>query len=333
MPDFSLHSTSFQMNGPGVLVHGGAWAIPDDALDDHRDGLRASLFLGRRMIQSGAPAVEVVTATVAALESHGAFDAGRGAMLNQDGEVELDAGVMDGSTLSYGSVIAIQNIEHPVRVARRLMDVGEGKVRILSGTGAKRFAEGEGFPTVGPETLISEREQARFERLKAHAERFHPSETFLPGAVSSDEEAPSTGHDTVGCVARDADGNLAVATSTGGTPFKPPGRVGDSPLPGAGFYANAHAAACATGWGEAIAAVVLSSRTVDAVARGEDPETVVRERLTDMHACIQNPDGEGATGGLLLLTADGHGIVGFTTPRMARAAWYDGTAVEPKVRP
>ena len=312
-----LHSAAFHVQGPGLLLHGGAWDIPDEACAAHRDGLRTALDVGRRMLCDDAAAVDVVTETVAALEAHGAFDAGRGAMLNQDGCVELDAGVMNGQTLSYGSVIATKKLQHPVRVARRLMEAGQGKVRMLAGRGAERFAAAEGIEQVANDALICKRERQRFEHLQTEAERFHPSTSFLPGAVSTNEV--SSGHDTVGCVARDADEHLAAATSTGGTPFKPPGRVGDSPLPGAGFYANEHAAASATGWGEAIAAVVLCSRAVDAVTRGGPPETVARERLREMHERIRNPGGHGATGGLLLLASDGRGAYAFTTPRMARA--------------
>jgi beta-aspartyl-peptidase (threonine type) len=268
--------------------------------------------------------VDVATAVVACLEEHGAFDAGRGAMLNQDGVAELDAGIMDGATLAYGSVIAIQNVPTPVRVARRLMSVGEGRVRILAGHGAERFAAAEGFALVDPDALICERERARYQRLHAQAGRFHPSTSFVPGAVGGSTPGQAGGHDTVGCVVRDAEGHLAAATSTGGTPFKPPGRVGDSPLPGSGFYATEHAAASATGWGEAIAAVVLASRATGDVARGQRPEAVARERLAEMHARILNPDGHGAAGGLLLLDTAGRGAYAFSTPRMARAGWHQG---------
>lgn len=318
-------SASFQMKGPGLLVHGGAWDIPDAACAAHREGLRGALARGRSVLTSGACALDVVTEVVAHLEAHGAFDAGCGAMLNQDGRAELDAGVMDGATYNYGSVIATQKIRHPVRVARRLLDAGRGRVRMLSGAGAERFAEAEGFPLIENSALVCERERARYRRLRAAADSFHPSASFLPGATGEAPEASAGGHDTVGCVARDHHGNLAAATSTGGTPFKPPGRVGDSPLPGAGFYATEHAAASATGWGEAIAAVVLSSRAVDAVERGEAPEAAAHDGLLTMHRRIRNPDGEGATGGLLVLDATGHGAYAFTTPRMARAGWHAGS--------
>jgi beta-aspartyl-peptidase (threonine type) len=271
---------------------------------------------GREGLLDGAAALDVVTAVVATLEGHGAFDAGRGAMLNQDGVAELDAGVMDGRSLAYGAVMATKRLPRPVRVARRLLDAGEGRVRMLAGEGAERFAEAEGMDLVDNSHLVCDRERERYEKLRTQAEAKHPSTSFLPGAPNSD-----AGADTVGCVARDREGQLAAATSTGGTPFKPPGRVGDSPLPGAGFYATTGGAASATGWGEAIAAVVLSSRAVGALDDNTSPEEVARRRLRHMHTSVANPEGEGATGGLLLLDADGRGAWAYTTPRMARAGW------------
>jgi len=302
-----------------LLAHGGAWAIPDEALEAHRSGLRSAIERGRTRLRDGETALDVVTTVVAALEADGAFDAGRGAMLNQDGEAELDAGVMDGDTLDYGAVMATKRLSQPVRVARRLLDAGEGRVRMLAGEGAERFAETEGLALIDNKRLVCERERERYQQLRDQMDRDHPSTSFLPGAPTS-----SVGADTVGCVARDQAGHLAAATSTGGTPFKPPGRVGDSPLPGAGFYATAAGAAGATGWGEAIAAVVLSSRAVQDLEPNTHPETVARQELAHMHRSVANPNGEGATGGLLLLAADGRAGWAYSTPRMARGGWQEG---------
>jgi beta-aspartyl-peptidase (threonine type) len=301
--------------GPAVVVHGGAWDIPDEALQAHREGLRRAVGVGRRLVERGTRALDVATEAVAVLEGHGAFDAGCGAMLNQDGEAELDAGLMDGASGDYGSVMAVRRLPEPVRVARRLLDAGKGRVRMLAATGAERFAEAQGMPLVDNDALVSARERRRYERLRSEAEARHPSASFLPGA--SGERLG----DTVGCVVRDADGHLAAATSTGGTPFKPPGRVGDSPLPGAGFYASPRAAAGATGWGEAIAGVVLSREAVAAVESGTDVETAARHGLAAMHERVASPDGKGATGGLILADAAGRAAWAHTTPRMAAAGW------------
>lgn len=319
--DGSESHGSVSFRGPGLLIHGGAWDIPDAVLEEHREGLREALDCGRGLIDAGRSAVDVATETVACLEAHGAFNAGCGAMLNRDGRAQLDAGVMDGSTLRYGSVMGVEHLQHPVRVARRLMDVGRGEVCMLLGPDAEAFAVSEGFARVDNVDLVCDRERERFERLcKENEERARndSSRSFLPsrrGAGSSME-----GADTVGCVARDAEGRLAAATSTGGTPFKPSGRVGDSPLPGAGFYATKHAAVSSTGWGEAIAGVVLAHGVVGEVKQGRTPEQAAANRLSDMQRRITNRDGDGARGGVIVLTPTAAAWA-HTTPRMARGAW------------
>ncbi len=306
--------------GVGLLVHGGAWAIPQDESEAHRDGMRQALARGRDLLLAGAPALDVVAEAVVVLEGHGAFDAGCGAVLTRAGAVELDAGLMDGSTLDFGAVACVKRVAHPVRVAHRLLERGEGQVRLLTGEGAEAFAEAEGFTLVDNGALICDRERRRYDRFRQQAERFHTSHPFLPprGRMPSG---------TVGCVARDRQGRLAAATSTGGTPFRPTGRVGDSPLPGAGYYANEHAAVSSTGWGEAIAAMLLAGRAVDGVAAGQSPEDAVCERLRAMHQRIKNREGDGAAGGLILLDRHGRGAWAFTTPRMARGGWCEGGAV------
>jgi beta-aspartyl-peptidase (threonine type) len=307
----SLQSTQIEGDGPLLLVHGGAWAIPDAVLGAHRDGLDQVLGTGSALLQDGAPALTTVTEAAAALEAHEAFNAGHGAMLNQDEVAELDAGVMNGTTLEYGAVMATQRLARPVRVARRLLTDGEGRVRMLAGDGAERFAEAQGIDLVPNEQLVCPREQQRYERSREQAEADHPSGSFLPGVSNLQ------GADTVGAVARDARGHLAAATSTGGTPFKPPGRVGDSPLPGAGFYADDDVAVSATGWGEAIAAVGLAREIRERIVDGVTAEKAARGALTRMHEQVASPDGTGATGGCIVVTPD-DAACAFTTPRMAR---------------
>lgn len=329
MPD-SLCSAAVPVHGPTIVLHGGAWDIPDEVLADHREGMQKAMNVGRTAIRDGQSALNVATQVVAALESHGAFDAGPGAMLNQDGRAQLDAGVMDGATLDFGSVMAVERCASPVRVARRLLDAGNGSVRMLTGAGAERFAEAEGFDLIDNRELVCDREQRRFDALQSKAQSVHPSESFLPGAPPSNVgEAGSghaSGHDTVGCVVRDMHGQFAAATSTGGTPFKPPGRVGDSPLPGAGFYANDRGAVSSTGWGEAIAAVVLAHSILRDVEDGHAAEKAARRHLSNMHRRIHNPEGDGACGGAIIVTGE-HAVWAHTTPRMARAVWRDGESV------
>lgn len=307
--------------GPTLLVHGGAWDIPEEEVDAHLDGLRRAVRVGRRAFAAGRTALDVVTEAVAALEDHPAFDAGRGAVLDRDGLPQLDAGVMDGETLRWGAVANVRTLPNPIRTARRLVE-DDGQARLLVSEGAERYAAEAGERAVDPSALIVDRERVRYERLRAEHD-FHTSRAF----------AGRHPRGTVGCVALDASGRLAAATSTGGVPFGRPGRVGDSPLVGSGFYADYLAAASATGWGEAIATVHLSVRACDRVATGVPPAEAAARVLVEMREWIDWPGAAPATGGVILLTASGVGGWAFTTPRMARAWWSaeagEGAAVDP----
>ena len=197
---------------PSLLVHGGAWAIPDDEVQAHLDGLERALARGRQLLARGASALETVVEVVAVLEAWPAFDAGLGAVLDRDGRPQLDAGVMDGSSLAWGAVAGVRSVAHPVRLARHLVHA-DGQARLLVGEGAERFAAECGMPYVEPERLIVERERQRYEALRASGD-FHTSDAFAGTRASGG--AP---RGTVGCVARDASGRLASATSTGGAPY------------------------------------------------------------------------------------------------------------------
>ncbi len=303
---------------PALLIHGGAWAIPVEEHESHREGLHRALRKGQELLQKGAPALEVVTEVVAVMEAHPAFDAGRGSVLNRKGEVELDAGVMDGKTRLYGAVAGVKHFLHPVRIARRILEKGNRATCFLVGEGAEVFALQEGFPFIPNEALIIEREWNRYRQLRESAQ-FHPSIAFhMP-----DEPCPK---DTVGAVARDRQGHLAAATSTGGTPMTWPGRVGDSPLPGAGYYANRDIAISTTGWGEAIAAMVLAKAIEESFREGLSPEEAARYRLRELFETIQNDCARGATAGVIVLTATRGGSWAFTTPHMARGGWCEGKA-------
>ncbi|MEM6647066.1 MAG: isoaspartyl peptidase/L-asparaginase, partial [Bacteroidota bacterium] len=213
---------------------------------------------------------------------------------------------------TFGAVAGLTRFPHPIRIADTVRTEGHGKVRLMVGAGAEAFAERCGHVSIDPSALIHPREQARFEALR-EAARYHTSDSF---------RAP---RGTVGCVVRDGQGHLAAATSTGGTPYRPAGRVGDSPLPGGGFYATSHAAASATGWGEAIATVLLCGRAVwEAEGAARSAGDVVRVRLQHMAETVQSPSGEAATGGIIFITQEGQATWGYSTPRMARGCWLAG---------
>ena len=300
---------------PALVIHGGAWDIPDAELDAHLDGLRTAVARGRALLERGRPALDVAEEVVAAMERHGGFDAGRGAVLDRDGAAQLDAGIMCGATLRWGAVAGVRSLPEPVRVARRLLEA-DGQARLLIADGAERFAAEAGLPAVDPARLVHPREAARYESLCAAA-AFHTSEVFA---------GPTAGgpRGTVGCAVLDADGRLAAATSTGGAPLAPPGRVGDAPLVGSGFYADGAAAATATGWGEALATVQICARTVWVVDGGARPADAAAQELARMRETIRWTGASSATGGLVVLAADGTPGWAFTTPRMARAGWAAG---------
>ncbi len=235
---------------PRLIVHGGAWNIPDELDTDHLNGVRRAVEQVYPALEKGMPALDAVEKAVNILEEDPTFDAGRGAFLNERGEIELDAMVMDGATLNFGAVAAVQNILHPVSLARRVMEKTEH--HFLVGSGAQLFARRMNIPELGPEELLTERELSFYRKIK-NDPTFYTRKPF--------EAHPM---DTVGAVAMDIHGNLAVATSTGGTPRKLSGRVGDTPVVGAGAYADNHSGAVsATGWGESILRVLLSKTACD----------------------------------------------------------------------
>ncbi len=305
-----------QAAGAAVLLHGGAWDIPQEEHEAHLCGLGDALERGREVLERDGGAVEAAAAAVSSMESSGIFDAGRGGVLNLDGEVELDCGIMCGRSLDYGAVVGVKRIENPVSLARFILESSDGSARILSREGAEKIAGKNGFSLVENDQLVCERERSRYRELLRKLENYHTSHPFLPS-----DDVP---RGTVGCVARDRAGGLAAATSTGGTPMRPAGRVGDSALPGSGYYASGSAACSATGWGEAITASLLAGRSVDGVEAGGAPASVLCAALERMRTSIRNRDGRGATGGLILLDSEGSGAFAFSTPHMARAGWSEG---------
>jgi beta-aspartyl-peptidase (threonine type) len=291
-----------------LIVHGGAWNIPAELEEDHILGVRQAVADVYPRLQEGLCALDAVEAAVRCLEDDPTFNAGRGAALNAAAQIELDAMIMDGTTLRFGAVAAIQNILHPVSVARLVMERTEHC--FLVGAGAQQFARSAGVQELDPEALLTPRELAFYRQAKGDP---HYS-TRRPFGASP--------LDTVGAVAMDRQGNLAAATSTGGTQGKLPGRVGDSPVIGAGAYAdNGCGAASATGWGEAILRVLLSKMACDLLSdHGAQPAAQLAvERLRQR--------GQGL-GGIILIDRQGDYGLAHNTPKMAFAyAAGDGTVV------
>jgi len=289
---------------PSLIVHGGAWDIPDEAVASCKQGCRNALDAGWSILVKGGSALDAIEAAIVVLEDDPVFDAGYGSHLNADGKVECDAVVMDAATLRAGAAAALKRIKNPIRLARKIWD--DCPHMMLVAEGAERFAQNSGLPLCDPAELISEAEQAAYLRCREdqHAAIHH------------------RGHEqgTVGAVAMDRDGRLFAATSTGGTCCKLPGRVGDSPLIGCGCYADCEAGGVScTGYGEAIMKIVMAKTAVDFLRR--DPLKSEKDRSAAKCAAedavrLLARRGQG-TGGLILLDRSGDPAWAFNTPRMA----------------
>jgi L-asparaginase / beta-aspartyl-peptidase len=290
---------------PVLLVHGGAWAMPDDAVDAHLHGVRNALATGWRVLERGGAALDAVEEAVVIMEDDETFDAGRGSFLNRDGKVQLDALIMDGATLRAGGVGCVERLRNPVRAARKILS--ESPHVYFVGEGAEQFAAEHGLLLCENKDLVIAREVERlreYQQATAHASAKDGKDLF----------APAISHDTVGAVALDREGNIAAATSTGGTLNKAPGRLGDSSLIGCGCYAdNLSAAVSTTGWGEPIMKLVLAKWTADRVLAGNLPEWAAQEAMNNLE---QRVNGHG---GIIVLNALGQFGISHNTPRMAWA--------------
>ncbi len=288
-----------------LIAHGGAGKMADEEIEGHRRGVEMAAQAGWQVLSRGGTALDAVESAIVLMEDDPAFDAGFGSYLNRDGIVEMDASFMDGRTLDAGAVAGVERVKNPIRLARRVM---ESEVTFLIAGGAQKFAEEAGIPLVENSTL---RAPARIAQWEASVK--NPPEPHQAKYV------PPTYGGTVGCVAVDREGNVAAGTSTGGTLFKRVGRVGDSPLIGAGVYAdNLLGGASATGWGEAITRVVLSKYAVDALAWNQDPRDAAAASIEYLARRV------GGTGGIILLNREGKIGWAYNTPRMARAFIMEG---------
>jgi beta-aspartyl-peptidase (threonine type) len=279
------------MHGLTLVVHGGAGTLRPGNEEASKQGIERALAAGWKVLESGASSLDACVCAIRLLEDDSAFDAGYGAYLNRDGRVELDAILMDGATLKSGAVAAIERVRNPILLARRILDHSEHS--LLAAAGAEQFARDQGMELCDPAELVTPRERERW------AEK--SSEVLSQG--------------TVGAVARDATGRLCAGTSTGGTFFKHPGRIGDTPLIGCGCYADNHTAAVScTGHGESIMKIVMAKAAADFVATGLDAQAAA-EKAVKLLA-----DRASGSGGLIVVDSQGRAGVSFSTPHMSWAA-------------
>jgi beta-aspartyl-peptidase (threonine type) len=281
-----------------ILVHGGAGSVRPEALPRHVEGCRAAAEEGAKILAAGGSALDAAQRAVEVLEDDPSFNAGTGASLNRDGALELDASIMEGTTLRAGAVCALPPFLHPIAIARAALDDGEHI--LYSGAGAVRFAQSKGFSPASPESMITERAREKWQAARAG-------------------EATGWAGGTVGAVARDSEGRVAAATSTGGTSNKRAGRVGDSPILGAGTYADDHAGACSnTGDGEGVMRLCLAKHAIECMRAGAHPEEAARVAVRLLEERVR------AYGGIILV--DRAGRLGFarTTATMTWGAMAAG---------
>ncbi|MFX0050731.1 MAG: isoaspartyl peptidase/L-asparaginase [Candidatus Hodarchaeota archaeon] len=288
-PSFNITKHENQIQ-PAIIVHGGAWSIPDNLKEEHIRGVEEAVKKGYKILSQNGQALEAVEKAVVCMEDNAVFDAGIGSFLNEEGEVELDALIMDGATLNAGAIGAVKNCRNPITLARFLLE--ETSTIMVVGRGADLFAKKMNL-TCDPMELITSREKKRWEKGKL--------DIFTPNKRG-----------TVGAVAIDSKRNLASATSTGGSPFKMIGRLGDTPIIGSGGYANDVAAASSTGHGESFMKLTVAKMVVDLVGEGYPPQNAAQ-------IVIEKVEQIQGYGGIIVIAKDGQIGFSFNTTRMAYA--------------
>jgi L-asparaginase / beta-aspartyl-peptidase len=294
VPFFLLAVSSEAATGFVLVAHSGAGNNPNmtqQVIDARRDGMAKAIRAGYAILARGGTSMDAVEATIRVMEDSGLYDAGRGAYYTQDGVPEMDAAIMDGRTLQAGAVAAVKHIANPIHLARLVME--KTPHVMLAGDGAEEFAKSQGIELVSPYYFYNEREWKRFQDAEQ-------------------KKKAGSGHGTVGVVALDMAGNLAAGTSTGGTVLKMPGRVGDSPIIGAGTYANNDSCAIsATGTGEyfmrnTVASDICARVRYLHVSLDQAASDVVMKELVEQHGA----------GGVIALDREGHVATPFNTTSM-----------------
>jgi beta-aspartyl-peptidase (threonine type) len=300
-----------------IIVHGGAGIVTPDRAEIVQEGCKEATLIGWRILQAGGSALDAVEAAVLSFEDNPQFNAGTGACLTSDGNIELDAGIMEGHTLQVGAVACVELIKNPISLARKVL---ESPHVLLVGKGAQEYALECGIPMCELEDLVTERQYQIWLEKKAQAAeeskaddepRHHRREVAY---IKAREEK----HSTVGAVAIDMTGHLAAATSTGGITNQYPGRVGDSPLVGCGFYADDNAAISCTGDGEDFTRLLIAKRAADFVAHGETAREATATAIAFLGAKATG------TGGLIMVDRKGNIGYAWNSQNMKHAYMTEG---------
>ena len=302
----------------GIVIHGGAGTIKKINMSDslevvYREKLTEAISKGHTILKNGGTAMEAVTASINIMEDSHLFNAGKGAVFTHEETNELDASVMDGATLNAGAVAGVTRIKNPINLAVAVMNDSEHV--LLAGKGAEAFAELKGFDFVNPSYFYTERRYQSVQHAKEKERISLNHDNKLSGVFNKDPFINDSKFGTVGCVALDKNGNLAAGTSTGGMTNKRWNRIGDSPIIGAGTYANnATCAVSSTGWGEyfirrMVAHDISAMMEYKEISLKEATHTVIQEKLTQL----------GGTGGVVAIDKNGNVSMEFNTSGMYRA--------------
>lgn len=299
----SVRSRVAQMIPPVVVVHGGAGDVARSRRPLHAKGVKHAAEQALASLKRGASALEAAVLAVEILESDPLFNAGTGACLTEEGTIELDASVMDGASMAFGAVACLPPFLHPIRIAQAVLN--DGRHTLYAGRGAEAFALERGFARASVEEMTTPQAKKRLEEV-------------LAGRAG-----PGWAGGTVGAVACAPDGTVAAATSTGGTVGKRAGRVGDSPLPGAGTWADDRAGACSTtGIGELIMRYGLARAACDLTQSGVPAGEAARAAIAGFGERI------GGRGGLILVSPRGDAGFARNTATMSYAIARAGEKTE-----
>lgn len=307
-----------------LIVHGGCGIWLPRIESAASEGCRQAVEEGKKILLQGGSALEAVMASCVELENNPVFNAGTGSVLNYDGNVQMDASFMEGDTLRFGAVGAIERVKNPILVAQRVVEKTDHN--ILVGAGAVEFARKMDFADYDPRT---EERIAEYQALRA---KVPDGELKVSQFISGHPEHAysltmgSSTMGTVGAVALDSYGHLAAATTTGGMPLKLPGRLGDTPLPGGGTYATAHSAASSTGPGESVMRILGAREVCDLIDSGCAAQLAVDQTLQRIQTLF------GMETGLIALDECGRVGIAHRTPEMPHAFFVGDRATIARIR-
>lgn len=320
-------STTKKTNEFAIIIHGGAGTILKENMTPetekaYKDKLTESIKAGHKILQNGGSSVDAVVKAIQVMEDSPLFNAGKGAVFTHHETNELDASIMTGEDLNAGAVAGVMNVKNPIALARKIME--DSPHVMLSGKGASVFAKEKGLEIVEPKYFYTDRRFKALQKVKdkMKAELDHDEKTAF-----YDTDIKDYKFGTVGCVALDKNGNITAGTSTGGMTNKRWNRIGDSPIIGAGTYANnATCGVSSTGWGEyfirlGVAQDISHLMEYKGISLAEATNEVIQKKLTKL----------GGTGGVVALDKNGNMVADFNTAGMYRATMNDKGEIEVKI--